>query len=49
MTERLFFASKLLFLAIVTKRRLDTLPRDVFLWFQSFLWVNLLCIRNENG
>ena len=48
-TERFFFASKLFFLAIVAKLRLETLPRDVFLWFASFLWADLLCIRIETG
>ena len=36
-TERFFLASNLFFLAIVTTLRLETLPRDVFLWFASFL------------
>ena len=36
MTERFFFAFKLFFLVIVTKLRLETLTRDVFLWFASF-------------
>ena len=36
-TERFFFASKFFFLAIVTKFRLETLPRDVCLWVASFL------------
>ena len=37
------------FLAIVTKRCLESLPRDVFLWFANFPWVDLLCIRIETG
>ena len=48
-TERIFSASKLFFLAIVTTLRLETLPRDVFLWFASFLGVDLLCIRRQTG
>ena len=48
-TERFFFVSKLFFLAIVAKLRLETLPFDVFLWLASFLWVDLLCIRIETG
>ena len=44
-TERSLFASKLFFLAIVTKLRLEVLPRDVLLWIASFLRVDLLCIE----
>ena len=36
-TEQFLFASKLFFLAIVATLRLETLPRDVFLMFASFL------------
>ena len=32
-----FFATKLFFFAVVTKMRLEPLPRDVFLWFANFL------------
>ena len=48
-TERFFFASKLFFLAIVAKLRLETLARDVFLKLASFLCADLLCIRIETG
>ena len=48
-TEHFFFASTLFFLAIVAKLCTETLPRDVFLWLASFLWVDLLCIRIETG
>ena len=47
--ERFFFASKLFFLAKVTKHRLEILPQDVFLWLASFLRADLLCIRIDNG
>ena len=40
---------QVVFFALVTKLRLETLPRDVFLWLASFLRADLLCIRIENG
>ena len=43
------FASKLFFLVIATKLRLETLPRIVFLWLANFFCVDLLCIRIETG
>ena len=43
--RKFFFASKLFFLAIVAKIRLETLPLDVFFWFAKFILADLLCIR----
>ena len=45
----LFCFQVVFFLATVAKLRLETLPRDVFLWLASFLRVDLLRIRIENG